>query len=179
MKLKFLLAIFSLVMCACAEELVESRIVSIELDVKDLTLTIGDTETISAELILDKPGDCDCTLEWSTTNENIVVIYEHGNWCEVKGISPGEAKITVKSVGGLNAACNVTVVNKNIPVKGITLNERRLEISENKVETLIAYLEPNDASNQNILWSSADETIATVNNGSITAKKEGTTTIIR
>ena len=43
--------------------------------------------------------------------------------------------------------------------------------------TLTATVTPNDATNQTVTWTSSDETVATVTNGTVTAKKAGTAII--
>lgn len=65
-----------------------------------------------------------------------------------------------------------------IPITKISLNKTSLSLSENENETLIATIEPEQATDKTIIWQSSDETIATVDNkGKVLALKAGTTTI--
>lgn len=72
------------------------------------------------------------------------------------------------------------ITTPTIDVTGVEIslsNIPSLEVGESK--TLTAKVTPSDATNQEIVWSSKDETIATVDsNGKVTAKKKGSTTII-
>ena len=63
------------------------------------------------------------------------------------------------------------------PVTNITLDKTELSLSIGDSETLTATIEPNNATNKNVTWSSNNEAVATVDNGKVTAVKEGTTTI--
>ena len=64
-------------------------------------------------------------------------------------------------------------------VTGVTLNKTNIEILVGNTETLIATIEPNNAINKKVNWTSSDENIATVNeNGVVTGVSSGTTEII-
>lgn len=62
-------------------------------------------------------------------------------------------------------------------VTGVIISRPSLALSVGQSETITAKVEPNDAANKQIKWSSSDETIAIVENGKITAIKAGTATI--
>ena len=63
------------------------------------------------------------------------------------------------------------------PVTNITLDKTELSLSIGDSETLTATIEPNNATNKTVTWSSNNEAVATVDNGKVTAVKEGTATI--
>lgn len=68
--------------------------------------------------------------------------------------------------------------DKDVSVTGLSLNKSSLTLQKGTTETLVATISPEDASNKDILWTSTDETIATVSpTGEIKALKSGTTTI--
>ena len=67
---------------------------------------------------------------------------------------------------------------ETIAVTGITLDKQSIELTIGKSSNLTATVTPSNATNKNINWSSVDETIATVHNGTVTAKSAGTTYII-
>lgn len=60
---------------------------------------------------------------------------------------------------------------------GITLNKQTLVLKQGNSADLKVAFQPYDASNQNLTWTSTDQTVATVENGKVTAKSAGTTTI--
>lgn len=67
---------------------------------------------------------------------------------------------------------------ETIAVTGITLNKQSLELTVGKSASLTATVTPSNATNKTINWTSVDETIATVHNGTVTAKSAGTTYIV-
>ena len=63
-------------------------------------------------------------------------------------------------------------------VTGVTLNDKELFLAPNDTVTLIATVQPDDATNKTITWTSSNPTVATVNsNGLVTALTDGKTTI--
>lgn len=68
--------------------------------------------------------------------------------------------------------------NKVVNVDSITLNKTEVEMKEGESTTLVATINPSNASNKNITWTSSDNKVAQISDtGIITALKEGTTTI--
>lgn len=66
---------------------------------------------------------------------------------------------------------------KTISVTGITLNLSSGQLAKGGSVTLTATISPSDATNKNIIWSSSNESVATVLNGTVTAISAGTATI--
>ncbi|NLT96804.1 MAG: hypothetical protein GXW96_01380 [Christensenellaceae bacterium] len=66
---------------------------------------------------------------------------------------------------------------KKIPVKGVALNVERLGMCPGDTATLHAAVIPDDAATQTVTWRSSDETVATVQDGVVTAVSTGTATI--
>lgn len=65
-----------------------------------------------------------------------------------------------------------------VPVTGVSLDQPSISIEEGKTATLKASIEPFDATDESVSWSSSDEGVAQVdNNGKVTAVAEGTATI--
>ena len=63
------------------------------------------------------------------------------------------------------------------PVSNITLDKTELSLSIGDSETLTATIEPDNATNKTVTWSSNNEAVATVDNGKVTAVAEGEATI--
>ena len=73
------------------------------------------------------------------------------------------------------AACN----KKDVIVTGVTLNKPSLTLEVGASETLIATVQPTDATNQVIIWESSNPFVASVlGNGLVTALSLGEATII-
>ena len=65
----------------------------------------------------------------------------------------------------------------NIAVMGIELDKSEITIGDNGIENLIATLSPVDAKNKNIIWTSSDESVATVKHGTVRGVSPGIATI--
>ena len=142
---------------------------SVELNKTTLALIKGESETLVATV---KPDDATYkTVTWSTSNESVVAVDQTG---KVTAVAGGEADITAKA-GEETATCVVTV---SVPVSSVTLSKQSLTLVEGESETLVVTVNPEDATDKTVTWSSSNAQIATVDqNGKVTAVKEGTTTI--
>ena len=66
----------------------------------------------------------------------------------------------------------------DISVTGVTLDKTNMELTEGETATLTATVEPDNATNKNVTWSSDNADVATVDQtGKVTAEGAGTATI--
>ena len=65
----------------------------------------------------------------------------------------------------------------DVSVTGVSLDKTSAELDVGDTLTLKATIEPANATNQNVSWSSSDENVATVANGTVTAVAVGTADI--
>lgn len=65
----------------------------------------------------------------------------------------------------------------DVSVTGVSLDKTTAELEVGGTLTLTATIEPANATNQNVSWSSSDENVATVANGTVTAKAAGSAVI--
>ncbi len=143
---------------------------SVELNKASLELIEGESETLTTTV---KPNDAtDKTVTWSSSNATIATV-ENG---KVTAVKEGEATITA-AAGGKSATCKVVVAKKVIAVSSVELNKTTLELVEEESETLVATVKPDDATDKTVTWSTSNASIATVENGKVTAIKEGEATI--
>ena len=154
-----------------AKKIIE--VTSVSLDQTKLELTEGDTATLTATV---NPADAtDKTLTWTSSDSSVAAVSANG---EVKAIKAGSTTITVSSANGKNATCVVSVAKKIIEVTGITLSNTELKMTEGDVATLTASVQPADATDKALTWTSSNEAIATVSaNGEVKAVKEGNAVI--
>lgn len=69
-------------------------------------------------------------------------------------------------------------ISVNVPVAGVSLNKNTLNLAIGTSETLTASVAPADATNKEVVWSSSNEAVATVDaTGKVTAVAAGTATI--
>ena len=79
-----------------------------------------------------------------------------------------------------NADCKVDIdkITVVIPVTGVKLNKTTTTINAGATETLVATVEPTDATNKKLTWTSSDTTVATVDaNGVVKGLKIGNSKI--
>lgn len=72
--------------------------------------------------------------------------------------------------GTLNGQVTGKVIYK---VTGVTLDPKQLDLKQGENRELKATLAPANATNQNLKWSSSDQAVATVKDGTVTAVGEG------
>ena len=118
-------------------------------------------------------------VTWSSDNTDIATVDADGL---VTAVKEGTANITVTTEdGSKTATCAVTVTAKEeetVAVTGVGLNKSETTIKVGETEKLEATIEPANATNKNITWSSTDDTVATVDGtGTVEAKKAGEATI--
>ncbi len=150
---------------------VSTPVERISLDRTAITLEEGQSESLTATVI---PEDADeKTVSWSSSNADIAKVDDAG---KVTAVKAGSAVITAKA-GEKTATCSVTVEKKVIPVTSVTLNTTNLSLKKGQSETLTATVQPDDATDKTLTWASSDETVATVQDGTVTAMKSGTATV--
>mgnify|MGYP002623122932 CR=1 FL=1 len=59
----------------------------------------------------------------------------------------------------------------------VTLNKNSLTLSVGDTETLVATISPENTTDKDVIWTSSDDTVATVEDGLVTAISEGSATI--
>lgn len=165
----FLLCIIIL---GCTEEQVPIAVTSITLDSTSITLVEGENHTLTATI---SPSNAENQKVLWSSNTSSVASVKDGI---VTAIKVGTATITAKSDdGGKTATCEVTVSAKVYPVTEVTLNKTSYEMTEGDEFTLTATVNPENATNKNVSWSSSNTSVATVDNGKVTALTTGTATI--
>ncbi len=124
------------------------------------------------------PEGCTDTVTWRSSDTSIATVSNgEDNAGQVTGVAAGEATITLQ-VGNLTDTCTVTVTqNETVAVTGIELNKTELTLTEGGSETLTATVTPDNATDKTVTWTSNKESVATVENGVVTAVGEGTATI--
>ena len=150
---------------------------SVSLNNAALELIEGENETLTATV---SPTDAtNKNVSWSSDNESVATVDANG---KITAVAAGAATITVTTEdGSKTASCEVTVVEAppvTVDVESVSLNNVALELTAGESETLAATVNPADATNKNISWSSNKEAVATVDaNGKVTAVAAGTATI--
>ena len=141
---------------------------SVILDKISLELAVGETAQLTATV---KPDDAtDKNVIWTSSDESVAKVADG----KVTAIEAGKATVTAEC-GGKTAECSVTVT---VPVTGVSLDKTSLSLAKGGSAQLSAVVSPSNASNKNIIWSSSDSDIVTVNqSGLIHGIRGGNVTI--
>ena len=144
-------------------------VTGVTLSQTELSLVKGATATLTATVV---PSDAtNQKVMWRSNNTSIAKV-ENGI---VTAVSAGNATITVTTEDGNHTAtCEVTVT---VSATGVTLSQTELSLVKGATATLTATVVPSDATNQKVTWSSNNTSVATVENGTVTAVSGGNATI--
>ena len=153
----------------CSVTVSEVKIESISLDKTNITLDIGATENLKISLTPAKADNKNIT--WKSSDETVATV----NDGLITAKKEGKTTITVTTSNGKTASATITV--KKLEPTGLDLNKTTLNLIVGQSSTVIATIKPTTVSPREIIWTSTDSTIATVSNGNVIGKKEGTTTI--
>ena len=148
------------------------HVTGVTLNKTSLTLTIGETETLTATV---SPANAaDKSVTWSSGNTSVATVSSSGL---ITAKAVGTTTITVTTTdGGKKATCSVTV--DPIHVTGVSLNKANLTLIVGETEMLTATVSPADATDKSVTWSSNNTSVATVSSsGVVTAKAVGNATI--
>ncbi len=148
---------------------VKQQVESISLNQTALEMVEGGTTTLSATVL---PANATNKAVTWTSSKTSVVTVQNGL---VTAVKEGEAVVTATAADGSNvkATCRITVLKKEIKVTGITLSKESVALKEGEITTLSATVAPANATNKAVTWTSSNEDVVTVNNGSVTAVKDG------
>lgn len=131
---------------------------SIEIDFESIELVKDKTKQLSAIVL---PADADSSeYSWNSSNSNIVSVSPTGL---ITANSSGEAYIiaTLIADNTIIDSCKVNVIQ---PVTSIALNTKEKTLNVGETYTLYVTVNPNDADNKNIIWTSENPEMASIEN---------------
>ena len=153
-------------------EAIQQLVKTITLDKTTAIMKPSDTLQLTANVLPENAENK--ILEWSSSDESIATVSDTGL---VTAKTIGNISITAKSTDGseVTASCNIIV---KIPVENISLNKTSTQVEPKKTTTLVATINPSNATNKEVTWTSSNTSIATVSStGVVTGKELGTVTI--
>ena len=140
------------------------------------TLDYGTYLKLEAKVIPDTATNQEVT--WSSSKDSIATIDKDGN---VKTVGEGDVTFTVKTEdGGHEASCTIKIVKtgEEVAVTGVSLDKSTLKLNKGARGKLTATVEPTNATNPAVNWSSSKPEVATVDGeGNVSAVGGGTATI--
>ena len=147
-------------------------VTGVTLDTTSATVLVGNTKTLTATVSPDNAADKSVT--WTSTDTSIATVDENG---VVTGVATGTATITATS-GGKSATCTITVTDTAVAVTEVTLDTTSATVTVGETKTLTATVSPDNATDNDVTWTSSDTSVATVDsNGVVTGVATGTVTI--
>lgn len=163
----------------CTVTVGENPITGITLNPTTATLEEGATVQINKTLVVKDPSNNttdDTTIDWTSDNPSVATVDSNG--LVTAGTTTGNTTITARSLArpDVAASAEITVIHT---LTSISLNKTSTTIHRGSSETLTVSYNPADTtSDKGILWSSADSTVASVDdNGNVTANKVGSAVI--
>jgi uncharacterized protein YjdB len=161
----------------------------VTLNETELELEEGNIEVLTATIA--PPNAINQNISWLSDDDTVATVIPGagGTTATVTAIGEGTATITVTTAdGNKTAKCEVSVKAADpgdILVTGVTVSAETLSLTlggASATGTLSATVEPEDATNQNVSWSSDPSGIVTVTPGAngvatVTGVAAGTTTV--
>ena len=140
--------------------------------VGDKTVTMGLNQTRQLQVKITPSDTTNKIVQWTSSNNSVATVDSNG---VVISKNSGSTIITATTHNGLKTEFFIEV---ETPVTNITLNSNEINLNPGGTFKLDATVNPSNASNKNIKWISANESIATVDqSGNVTADVAGTTYI--
>ena len=144
----------------------------IQITAKKNKVSAGSTLKLKAVVSPDDTTMKDVT--WTSRNPAIATVDENG---VVTGRKRGSVTIIATAADGSGVTGSI-YLNVTQPVKSITFTQSSLEAIVGRKTQAKVTINPADATDRTVTWSSSDESIATVRAGLITGVKAGQCTII-
>lgn len=148
--------------------LVTQPVKSIQIQAENKTVASGSTIRLTGEC---QPADASIKgIVWASKNPQIASVDSNGN---VTGLKRGNAVITATAADGSGAKGNITI-SVIQPVTGLRISPAEIRVTTGRYTQAKVTVQPADASDKSVTWTSSDERIATVVNGRVTGQKAGT-----
>ena len=162
------LVVFAMLVLAAACTRESETVSSIQLSQTSVRLSIGGTFELTATIYPESARNN--VVTWSSSAPDIVAV-DNGT---LTAVAIGSAVITAQA-GNVTATCSVTV--GPVEVTSIQLSEKAVTMSPGEIFELTASVQPENATDKTITWSSSDTSIVTVAEGKLTAVDAGTAII--
>lgn len=152
-------------------ELPPTQIEKIDITIDSTTLQKGEREQLQITITPQEASQH--KVIYSSSDTKIAIVDDNGY---IHALSSGTATITVKAEeNDVQNQIQITVYSR---VTGVTLEPKEIYLPVGESFKLNGYVEPEDANEKGIMYSSADQQIVNVQeDGTVTAIGEGETTV--
>lgn len=150
------------------------QVESVSLSKESLTLTEG--ESFKLDVRITPKNATNKEVYWTSDNKAVASVGPDGN---IIALLPGTTFINVRSADQEKMAiCELVVNPKPVQVSSVSLSKPVVSLVEGESLKLECLVEPSNATNQVVKWSSDNNAVASVkSNGTVNAKFPGTATI--
>ncbi len=149
-------------------------VASVTVDPTSAAVKVGDTKTFAATVDGANLDPADQTTTWSVADSSIATVDQQG---VVTGVAGGQTTVTATSDFDSSISGSATIVVKS--VNSIVVDPTNAAMKVGDMQTFIATVNGTnlDPTDETVTWSIADSSIATVEEGVITALTEGQTEV--
>ena len=146
---------------------------TVSLDCSAITLNASDVQldgignSFELEVTLEPQGTTD-TVTYSSSDNSIAIVSDNGT---ITAVGSGTATITV-SCGSVSSVCVVECIDASSVI--FTLNRKEINFN-NEDESWLLY--DGEIPVEEIIWTSDDNQVATIEAGKVTAVGDGTTSV--
>lgn len=148
---------------------------AVNLDKSVLELEEGETGKLTYTF---EPSNASDWFIWSSSNPNVATVNEG----TITAISEGQTTITVTSGvdANISATCAVTVTKPLPPIEieSLSFDKTTIELKPGETASLSLTINPSNAPLEKVEFQMFDEKIASYDNGIVTAKAVGETSLV-
>nr|WP_284445123.1 Ig-like domain-containing protein [Pedobacter sp. B4-66] len=146
---------------------------ALRLQAEKTSLLVGEETQIAYAIEPQDASDIDkLEIEWSSSDETVCRVSEG----KVLAVGAGAVEI-VALIKGTAIKAVLTIQVAPVSVESVSLNVPQTTVSVGEGARLVPRILPANATDQRLIWSSADPQVASVIEGRVLGIKEGTTTI--
>ncbi len=148
---------------------------SIELTAEADTLWVGDSVLLEAEVL---PEDTtDKTVTFTSSDESIATIDREGRVTAVSAGETGTAEVTVKAVSACTSAESEYTFTVRQQITSVDIPEEEIVLKLGETHTFEPVVLPENAFDKTVTYTSSDENVLTVENGTVVTVGTGTATV--
>ena len=155
----------------CVVHVINQKISPASISMEFEKLSMEYNQMINLNVNFSPSNTTERQVTWKSSNPNVASV----NNGVITALSEGTTKIIATTANGKSATCVVTV--KKVEATSISINKTSVTLYIGGSDTLVANINPSNATNKTVTWKSSNPNVASVNNGVITALSEGTATI--
>lgn len=114
-------------------------------------------------------------VTWSSSDNNIATVDQNG---VVTGVAEGNVVITATTATGIFDTFDVSVASNVVKPTSITLDKTAETVQKTQTLQLTATVNPDDTTDKGVVWSSNNESVATVDNTGLVTVIAGSGTAV-